>query len=208
MFNLEENILDHAAIYVVAKDRHLKYTYCTENFSTGLGLDSPSQIIGKTDSELFDEPVAKTYQHGDSLILNGKPYINQLEIQPHVDKKIDILVTKNILTNNQGRETGIVCTFVDITGLSFNSTPSKFSFDENTLRYNFLIEKQQEYFTRREFSVFKCLMRGYTSKLIAIRLGLSIRTVEGYIVAIKQKLQCNSKQEVIETAMRYGLGHF
>ena len=64
-----------------------------------------------------------------------------------------------------------------------------------------------EYFTEREFSVFTYLLLGFTSKMIALKLNLSPRTIEGIVNQIKLKLQCTTKSQIIEAAMRYGLGH-
>ena len=56
-------------MYLAAKDKNLKYLYCNENVACGLGLDSPQQIVGKTDYDLFTDDIAEMYRSGDSLVL-------------------------------------------------------------------------------------------------------------------------------------------
>jgi len=52
--------------------------------------------------------------------------------------------------------------------------------------------------THKEFNCLRSLAKGATSKIIANRQGLSQRTVEHRITEIKAKLQCHSKQQMID----------
>lgn len=51
--------------------------------------------------------------------------------------------------------------------------------------------------TKREMDVLKFIAHGFPANYIAQQLHLSHRTVENYIAAIKSKLDCNSKVELI-----------
>lgn len=50
----------------------------------------------------------------------------------------------------------------------------------------------------RETECLNMLSQGLTSKIIANKLQISHRTVELYITNVRNKIQCNSKQEIIE----------
>jgi len=52
--------------------------------------------------------------------------------------------------------------------------------------------------TNKEFDCLQSLSKGATSKVIANRQGLSYRTVEHRITEIKEKLQCHTKQQLID----------
>lgn len=58
---------------------------------------------------------------------------------------------------------------------------------------------------QRESEVLKCLTEGYTYKLIAARLHISIDTVRFYIKRIYEKLQVHSAPEAIAKAMQQRL---
>jgi len=54
------------------------------------------------------------------------------------------------------------------------------------------------FLTHRELETASYLMRGYSSKEIAKQNALSPRTIESYIVNIKNKLGCSSKSAIIK----------
>lgn len=62
-----------------------------------------------------------------------------------------------------------------------------------------------EALTPREREVLHHLARGYAYKQIAIRLGISARTVESHVGAVLRKLQLGSRHEVTHWAARQGL---
>jgi len=67
-------------------------------------------------------------------------------------------------------------------------------------RYNRLVQS----LTRRQREVLQCLIEGLPNKLIAHRLNLSIRTVEGYRAAIMERTQAKSLSELVRLAINAG----
>jgi DNA-binding CsgD family transcriptional regulator len=204
MDNIEE-ILNCADVYVLAKNKHAKYTYCNEKYAELLHLDSPKQIIGKTDFDFFPKNIAAICFEGDKYVLNGFTLWNYFEtIQ--LKSNIHILINKSPLVKKSGAN-GVVASFIEKT----DSTPSKIkelmSYEEKQKRYYFMINQTKEYFTELEYAIFKKLFLGISSKKIASYLSLSSRTVEAYVAEIKRKLQCAHKSDIIETAIRYGITH-
>jgi DNA-binding NarL/FixJ family response regulator len=59
--------------------------------------------------------------------------------------------------------------------------------------------------TPRERDVLHHLARGYAYKQIAVRLGISARTVESHVSAVLRKLQLSSRHEVTHWAASHGL---
>jgi DNA-binding NarL/FixJ family response regulator len=59
--------------------------------------------------------------------------------------------------------------------------------------------------TPREREVLHHLARGYAYKRIALRLGISARTVESHVSAVLRKLQLSSRHEVSHWAAERGL---
>jgi DNA-binding NarL/FixJ family response regulator len=62
-----------------------------------------------------------------------------------------------------------------------------------------------EALTPREREVLHHLARGYAYKQIALRLGISARTVESHVGAVLRKLQLSSRHEVTHWAASRGL---
>jgi DNA-binding NarL/FixJ family response regulator len=62
-----------------------------------------------------------------------------------------------------------------------------------------------ESLTAREREVLHHLARGYAYKQIAVRLGISARTVESHVGAVLRKLQLSSRHEVAHWAAARGL---
>lgn len=50
----------------------------------------------------------------------------------------------------------------------------------------------------RQYECFQYLLKGYTAKMAARKMGISPRTVEWHINIIKDKLDCANKYEMIE----------
>ena len=59
--------------------------------------------------------------------------------------------------------------------------------------------------TAREREVLQHLARGYMYKEIALRLGISAKTVEAHVSAVLRKLQLSSRHELSRWAARHGL---
>lgn len=58
--------------------------------------------------------------------------------------------------------------------------------------------------TARESKVFDLVVQGHTSQAIAMKLGISIRTVESYRVQIMEKMQAESVAVLVRQAIRLG----
>ena len=199
-----ENVLEQLNLYIWAKDKNYKYLYCNENYAKAAGLDSPSQIIGKSDDDMPWNKLADFFRAGDYGVLQGNTRINIPEVSDTVNNVKDILVSENQLLNNSNKCVGIVGSFVDITGKRLVKKAGYY--DSKTNRY-YLGEDvlDNAYLCGREIEVFKRILLGYTAQQIGEILKISAKTVEGYIECIKVKLQAKTKGDVIATAIQLGL---
>lgn len=203
---MKEKVLDQLNLYIWAKDKNYRYIYCNEHYAKAAGLDSPTQIIGKSDDQLPWKNLADFFKVGDYGVLQGNTRINVPEVSDTINGVTDILVTENQLFNNSGKCLGVVGSFVDITGKQIVKKRGRY--DAEKKRY-YLGKKifNDAFLTQREVDIFKKLLLGYSAKQIGISLKLSPKTVEGYTDCIKYKLQAKTKGEIIATAIQFGLTH-
>lgn len=200
-----KNILDQLSIYIWAKDRNYRYIYCNEIYAMAAGLDSPNQIIGKSDDQLPWRKLADFFRAGDYGVLQGKTRVNVPEVSDTVNNVKDILVTENQLLNNSNKCIGIIGSFIDITGKQLIKKSGYY--DGMTKRYYLGDDFGNTYLTIRELEVFKRLLLGYTAKQVGNVLKLSPKTIKSYIDNIRKKLQAKTKGEIIATAIQFGLTH-
>ena len=181
------------------------FIYCNERFAEAIGLDSPHQIIKKNDYDFFDAQSIKKYHLGDICAIRGEPYINVLEHQKRLDQTFQNLVTKTPLKNKNDKINGVVISFLTSQNFSRHLNEDIIKFNDQTGKYEFYIDKEKITFSKKEFAVFKLVLIGNTSRQIALKINISIRTVDDYILSLKLKLQCSNKSCIAETAHRLGI---
>jgi len=201
--DLTDQILNNLNLYVGIKDKNFKFIYCNEKVAEAAGVDSPQQIIGKTDYDFIWRDQADVYRIGDKRVLRGYSYLNQPELQAQSRGLAKILVSKNQLWNKCNKCIGVMYSFIEISDCYLKRKSPEFV----NIKNRFYLGRyfNNEYLTRREVEILQNILVGYTSTQIAKLLNLSRRTVETHIDKIKKKLQCRTKGDIIVTAMKTGL---
>lgn len=175
-------------------------------YAEAAGLDSPAQIVGKTDDDMPWRKLADYFKAGDYGVLQGHTRLNSVETSDTINGITDILVSEQQLMNRGGKCIGIVGSFIDITGKKLIQKSGYYDCE----RDRFYIDSgdfKGVYFTGKELIVFKNLLLGRTAKQIAAVINISNKTVESYMDRIKLKLQVKSKSEIISIAINHGLTH-
>lgn len=197
-------IMKHLNIFIWAKDKNYKYIYCNEHFAEAGGLDSPAEIVGKSDNQLPWRRFAEYYQVDDYSVLQGNKRINVPVVTETVTNINEVLVTESQLLGNNNQCIGVVGSCIDITGKllvkkngHYDSIKKRYYFDDEGLG-NF-------FFSAREITVFKHILLGFSARQIAEKIKISPKTVESYIDTIRMKLQAKNKGEIIATAIQFGL---
>ena len=113
-----QNIIDHVPQLIFWKNKDLVFMGCNQLFATEVGLKSPSQIVGKTEHEIFSNPKdIEIFHEADKRVLEtGIPEIhsNQKEITGSGDE-IWIDTNRMPLYDKRGNIIGILGTSEDIT---------------------------------------------------------------------------------------------
>lgn len=113
MFQL---VLDSLPIYVFWKDRNCRYLGCNQAFAEIAGLESPLDLIGKSDYELIWTEQAEHFQKDDKYVMeNDKPKLDIIEKQTQPDGLHWVETNKIPIKNSAGEVIGILGSFNDIT---------------------------------------------------------------------------------------------
>jgi len=106
-------IIDNIPINIYAKDLDFRKTLANTSELKHLGNKSESEVLGKTDFDLYGEEIAKnTMIEDQQVLLDGKPILGE---EKHVGKDRWALISKLPLKNDTGDITGIVGISIDYT---------------------------------------------------------------------------------------------
>jgi len=111
-------VLDDEPQFIFWKDRDSVYLGCNARFATAAGLQSPADVIGKTDHEMaWTESEADFYREVDRRVMeSGLPEYHIIESQLQADgRRFWIDTSKVPFYDSAGRVTGILGVFSDIT---------------------------------------------------------------------------------------------
>jgi DNA-binding CsgD family transcriptional regulator len=198
-----ERILNDIDIYLFAKDRKGKYIFANDNLAYAAGMDSKEQMIGKTDYDLIWREQADVFRQGDKRTFDGNPHIKIPEVQIQPDGIKEIMTSKNILYNRNDTAVGIIGFYIENTGKVL--VDKEGIYDPVKKRIYLGSVFNSEYLTRREIQVFYYVLLGLSARKIADRLFRSKRTIEYHIDKIKNKLQCDTRGDMVAIAIKSGL---
>ena|GEM_PF-1014832 len=112
------NIFDTIPQSVFWKDRNSVYLGCNSVFARQVGLESPEQVIGKTDFDLpWLKEESESYRADDrDVIVHNRPKRHIIETQLQTDgTQLWVDTTKLPLTDETGHVYGVLGVFEDIT---------------------------------------------------------------------------------------------
>jgi PAS domain S-box-containing protein len=132
--NLLNNVVDAMPEYIFWKDKDSIFMGCNNKFAQLIGLDSPQDIVGKTDFDISPLEEAKRFVKTDKeIIAKDKPIINVIE--KHKDKILKSI--KKPLKNENGEIIGTICI---MEALSEDESKIKKYFKEQDAKYKLLVE--------------------------------------------------------------------
>ncbi|MBD2385122.1 PAS domain-containing sensor histidine kinase [Cylindrospermum sp. FACHB-282] len=111
-------VMDNIPQAIFWKDRNSVYLGCNQNFAIVAGVNSPENIVGKTDYELaWKKEEADWYQECDRRVMESQtPEYSLIETQLQADGRQRWVETNRILLHDQGGNIiGILGNFTDIT---------------------------------------------------------------------------------------------
>ncbi|MBA2649585.1 MAG: helix-turn-helix transcriptional regulator [Legionella sp.] len=190
------------------KDCNSHYMGCNDIAAEKAQLKSRQDIVERTDFDLETLSLTEANQirQGDKLVINTqKPHYFLYSATNSCNKSV-FLTFKGPLWNINKKIVGVygIDTFIDLfdeksylpilekAGIPIN--------DFKNLKSTIISQdsfKKNKNLTSRQYDCLYYLARGMTIKEIALQLKLSARTVEHYLEAIKDKLNCRTRSELI-----------
>jgi PAS domain S-box-containing protein len=111
-------VIEHIPHAVFWKDRESVYLGCNRRFAVHAGLETPAQVVGKTDFDLaWTEAQAEFYRSVDRAVLaSGQARLNLEEPQHRADGTDAMLLTSKVaLRDAAGDVRGLLGVYADIT---------------------------------------------------------------------------------------------
>ncbi len=197
--------------FILIKDIHSKYLSISNDFAKVLGWKNTESAINKSDYEIPSKAAesADYFIYADKKVISTAKELLVLNVANYTDNISSLLAQKKpIVSNNQIIGTAIHC--IDVT----NITMQNLNYLNCTIGNNINSKKPKQYILSPEASPFALtekqqtclalLIRGKSMKEMAYILNISITGVQSRLDAIKNKLRCNNKSQLIEKAIDQG----
>ncbi|OBU17018.1 helix-turn-helix transcriptional regulator [Photobacterium aquimaris] len=195
------------------KDLNSAFVYVNEEYSKIIGLKSPQECIGLTDFDMpyLSKKYAKIFQQQDLQVIESEKQLRILDIHPYADGFWRAhLFTKTALRNANNKIIGTLFSGIELKNTSLleighwicrSDTATQQDKDKNNLNQSRTIS-----LNTRESEVLFLLLYGKKPQYISKTLQLAVKTVENYVVRLREKFDANSKGELIEVALDAGFG--
>jgi DNA-binding CsgD family transcriptional regulator len=178
---LDKAILQNKHIHIYWKDVNSQYYCCNDQMASDIGLSQCMDVFGYGDRDLWPGSMDSLKAHDAMVHLEEKP-IFFVEEGIHPTHILKCISYKKPWYSSQTKK------ILGVMGVSI-ITHKNYESDTQGL-------------TKRQLECLYYLVKGCSVKQIAAKISLSHRTVEHYLEAIKFKLKCSSRRELIEKALK------
>jgi len=199
------------------KDTNSIIRSMSKNYAMLAGWENEASCCGMTDYDIRSEAVesaSEFIKYDQKVLASGKKMIT-LEIQKYTQGWKLILLDKNPIKDDNGKIIGLFLSSIDVSHAASMRAYLKIHQDSRytSKTYHPAIYTLNEDhhplpLTEKQENCLFLLIRGKSIKEIAKILALSPRTIESHLDAIKYKLNCNSKAEIIEKAIDSGFLYY
>ncbi|MEZ8738531.1 helix-turn-helix transcriptional regulator [Photobacterium swingsii] len=196
------------------KDNDSIFVFANQEYGNIIGVDHHLDCIGRTD---FDMP-SPTAECAESFIIQDQQVIDSgkrmkiLDIHPYSDgnwrahlftktpwKDDDQNIIGTIFSGIELKDTAILEVGHWICRAAGLSKESQASFSLDLSHHHITLNT-------RESEVLFLLLYGKKPQYISRVLNVSVKTVENYVLKLREKFNANSKNELIDLALDNGFG--
>ncbi len=199
---------------VCVKDIKSRFLSISQPLAKGVGWKNPEEAIGKANADMPCPMAnfAKVFEKLDQKVIQQKARMVALDFQEYAAGWKIIIAEKIPVLDNNGNVVATYHNLTDTTHLSaFKGMLNLANFDKKLDDHKL---KPRTYIlndtfcplplTEKQAVCMFYLIRGKSYKEISVILNLSLRTIESHIEAIKNRMRCTSKSELIEKAIDSG----
>lgn len=204
---IETTFLDSAISYY-EKAKNGKYTNINRAFLHEFRLTSSNEVIGQNDIELWNGQAPSFHINDQKVMLSKKPNIYIEDMIFNHTKQL-YLSCKSPLYSRMGKIIGVFGVSFIFNDKLFNNFPMhameslKLFQESSNNRLSPALHNIK--LSNRHKECLHFLARGMTIKEIAKVINLTPKTVENYLGALKIKLNCFTRAELVEKAFEFGL---
>lgn len=206
-----DHFLEASSASVYLKDKHGSYLDINNVFIFIAG-GHPDDVIGRNDLDLLWREQAPILMKNDQEVLYTEKSKTVLEPVQTPDGIKHFLNHKAPLRTQKGNIIGIggIAFLIDHENALFSALNELRSLSEPKI-LDHIAETEckitvkpsaNDQLTKRQLDCLYHLVKGMTMKQIARTLALSPKTVEHYLHAIKIKLNCKNRADLIEKALK------
>ncbi|USD34610.1 MULTISPECIES: helix-turn-helix transcriptional regulator [Vibrio] len=201
--------------YWGCKDRNSIFAYANRAYAKLIGLNSPQDCIGLTDHQMPSPTTkcASDFQEQDRFVIENKRPIKVLDIHPYPDGTWHThIFSKSPWLDAQGNVQGTIFYGQELTDTAILEVGHWICratglHDEERISLNHLSPKNHQIkLTTRESEVLFLLLYGKKPKYIADIMNISTKTLENYVLHLREKFGAHSKAQLIDMALDAGFG--
>ncbi len=218
--DFENNILNQVPGLLACVDKKGSFVYLNDSAVAAFGFLNKDEAIGTPMENIRCKAVenADHWVKQNQEVTENNTSVKVLDIAPYANNKILTLITNKSPTYNpQNNQIYVIAHCTEIShalliniSMAIANSDKKYRTNRNINQRSYQISNRfdKKKLSVRELECLFYLIRGKIVPDIAIILGLSKRTVESYVVSIKNKFHCNSKSELIEAAIENNFINF
>lgn len=203
---------------ICVKDRNSVYISVTEPVAKLVGWKHPSHSAGKMDYELPCKASerADIFIRMDKQVIKSAKTMRTLEIAQYTNGWKTFIGERMPIIDSNDKAEGLFTHVIDVSDTFIHSSYAGFCCADGKLfgaespstSYLLSTEFKPLPLTDKQENCLFLLIRGKSIKQIARVLQVSPRTIESHLEAIKIKLKCSSKSDLIEKAINLGFIYY
>ncbi len=200
---IQQQVINNTPGLIFWKDKSLRYLGCNENFLSISGLVNSAEFVKREDFDMPWRIYAEEYRSDDNLVLEGQQVERIEYLKDHQNIVTKVFVKKKPLLH-KNKIIGVVGYtqyLAILTGKSDVLLSNQIHLNKDS------VKKYYANLSHRESQCLFYSIRGLSCQAIANKLNLSERTIETYLINMKNKFNVNSKSELITAAINHGFNN-
>ncbi|OAN10937.1 helix-turn-helix transcriptional regulator [Photobacterium jeanii] len=196
------------------KDNDSIFVFANQEYGKIIGVDHHLDCIGRSD---FDMPsptaeCAEAFRVQDQQVMDSGKRMKILDIHPYSDGNWRAhLFTKTPWKNEDNKTVGTIFSGIELKDTAILEVGHWIcraaGLDpRQQASFNLDLNQSNIILNTRESEVLFLLLYGKKPQYIARVLNVSVKTVENYVLKLREKFHANSKNELIDLALDNGFG--